>query len=740
MSPVGILVVGETLVVAGEAPVVGVVVEDELAGRVRVALCVTGDAVCREDRSNVADELHVDDAAVDDVERRLVELVFGDEGRLLREVRDVVVAARGGRVEEVERLLAVRVAAAAVVAGFSRAHLVPSLRHVENEAVAIDGLERERGVRRNLREEARVGMAVGIEDRTAGCVRLAKRNLSEDANSFACVIRVLATVPRSVASMRVGLERENSDGPDLFVRVESRVAALVGPIAAVSVLRRVERVETVEGPRAAMDVAREALALVEAARADEAVRRAFGQVIGMLESIVREPRELLGLVDTVHLAVRDHRARPRFVVRGVVLDQDQLVGPLDRLASPEHVDAAVVAGSLHRAIEIVARTGRPDDEQVVTGRTTRMGELADSRLAVGADRRGVVIAVRERRDRMHALRRERHAKPVLRSVRDRLVDARVLVDHRAVKRRLTFGGTDRDLVERPEAVVVEVVVVDDDDVLARELRHEVERLRRAESADDGVPLPAVGVDRPERPDASIAQSLVLLRAEEEATVAKDRRVKNARRRHRRDQRDVRAVLVHDEDLHRGIRVALCRLDAVSIRGEGDAATRNRARTEVEDPVAESMVAAVGIDRIRLVPVSCTRVRCELAEGELLDLPRLEVDAEDVRAFFRQIAALVIERLASLIVKEAVVDVPPIERDEGIGDRAVSSFDEHLFAAVGVKEHQIRARVDATGMENLGPPRVLVVAETSLTNVDDVVIDGVETKVRGERSEDDDRES
>jgi hypothetical protein len=55
------------------------------------------------------------------------------------------------------------VAAAAIVPHLARAELVPGLGHVQHHPVAVDGLEGEGLVGGNLRQEARIGIAVGIE-------------------------------------------------------------------------------------------------------------------------------------------------------------------------------------------------------------------------------------------------------------------------------------------------------------------------------------------------------------------------------------------------------------------------------------------------------------------------------------------------------------------------------------------------------------------------------------------------
>jgi hypothetical protein len=75
------------------------------------------------------------------------------------------------------------------------------------------------------------------------------------------------------------------------------------------------------------------------------------------------------------------------------------------------------------------------------------------------------------------------------------------------ERRCRIAGYQWDPIERAEAVVVEVVVVDDDQILVRELGHEVERLRVAKGADDRLPGAAVRVNRPDAPQPHVAQAL-----------------------------------------------------------------------------------------------------------------------------------------------------------------------------------------------------------------------------------------
>src|SRR6185295_8401463 len=104
-----------------------------------------------------------------------------------------------------------------------------------------------------------------------------------------------------------------------------------------------------------------------------------------------------------------------------------------------------------------------------------------------------------------------------------------------------------------------------------------------------------------------------------------------------------------------------------------------------------------------------------------DLPRLQIDFVNVAALVRQIAALTIQRALAQIGKQDVVTPLAIERNERVRDAAVAADNQHLFAAVGMEQHQISAGVESGGMKDLGPDRVGVVAVTRLPDIHDVVV-------------------
>src|SRR5262249_19884614 len=106
-----------------------------------------------------------------------------------------------------------------------------------------------------------------------------------------------------------------------------------------------------------------------------------------------------------------------------------------------------------------------------------------------------------------------------------------------------------DLVERPEAAVVQVVVCFGDDVAVGELCLKMDGVRRVvERADNGLPTGAVWQDRPQAPDALIAESLRLEAAEYHAAVAQDGRVQRRTEIDVADHLDVLAVVVHGKQL------------------------------------------------------------------------------------------------------------------------------------------------------------------------------------------------
>jgi len=91
-------------------------------------------------------ELDVDDPSSDESQVRIAVGIMAHERGHFAEIEDVVIGpCRLGRCER-ERLLAVGVAAAAVVARLARAHLMPGLRHRQHQAVAIEHLEGERRI------------------------------------------------------------------------------------------------------------------------------------------------------------------------------------------------------------------------------------------------------------------------------------------------------------------------------------------------------------------------------------------------------------------------------------------------------------------------------------------------------------------------------------------------------------------------------------------------------------------
>ena len=128
---------------------------------------MAGDATALEDGADVLEELDVDDAGRFDADARLALGVLGEQGRAADEVFGLVAGGARGGLGDIERLLRMRMAAAAIGANFAGPDLVPSHGRVEREAVAVEGLKSEGGVGGDLGEEAGVGIAVGV-DRLSG--------------------------------------------------------------------------------------------------------------------------------------------------------------------------------------------------------------------------------------------------------------------------------------------------------------------------------------------------------------------------------------------------------------------------------------------------------------------------------------------------------------------------------------------------------------------------------------------
>src|SRR5437016_4111643 len=104
----------------------------------------------------------------------------------------------------------------------------------------------------------------------------------------------------------------------------------------------------------------------------------------------------------------------------------------------------------------------------------------------------------------------------------------------------------------------------------------MEAVRAVEGADDRFPARAVGVDAPDAPVDAAAQPLRLQRAEDDSAIGEHDRVQSAADVEMADLLDVAAVLVHDIELERILRIASRRLDPIAVTGEDDLAARQRA--------------------------------------------------------------------------------------------------------------------------------------------------------------------
>ena len=470
ISPFRRRIARESRVVAGQASGRRLIVEHEVAGRRGDRAVVTGDTRALKNRTDVPVELDVDGAARD---RFRAEIAAGrrrQEQRLFGQVHRSKTGLARRRPRHVERLLAVRVAPAAIGAHFAGAHLVPRLSHRERHAVPVEHLKRERRVGGNARLKARIGIALRVEDRLAAGSGFSQRDLAKHAHPLVRVADKMPPLVRPVAAVAGGLERENPDRENVVVRVLAGLGALPVPIAALVVLRGVEGVEPVE--RHIADKARETLPLVEAAGSDDAIR-STGRQIGRQRAVIGQPWQGRGLVHAINGLVRHDGARPHFVVARIVLDQDEIGRTIEHPALRRDVQAAVVIRRGHGPLEIVRGSWRPDAQQIVSGRRRRVREFADA-LSRGSYRSRIVIAVSKRRDRRDAARAERNPQPAASS------NAGGGDVGCAIETRLILRCLHRKPIQRTKAVVVGVVVVLDDDVLVGELRRKMERVRAFE--------------------------------------------------------------------------------------------------------------------------------------------------------------------------------------------------------------------------------------------------------------------
>ena len=300
------------------------VVENEIARRVRALM--TARAAALQERPHVAQELDAHQRRVLDAHAsaRPAHPASAAASRAT-DRRSAYDRLRRRRRLERERQLAVRVAAAAVGAHLARPHLMPGLRHVQHHAVAIERLERERRVGGDLGEEARVGIAFGIEDRRSVASNL-RSGISPRMRSRSSAWLVNLPPSRAGRSCDACAAPWRRCGPPRCRcsstcrrRAPCVPQLLLWPFSPVLNASSPSNVSDHDGT-----VPGKALALVEAARADEAERRAGGQ-LGM-HACRRSGShgKLIRLGDAVHRAVRHDRARPRFVVLRIVLDQHEL--------------------------------------------------------------------------------------------------------------------------------------------------------------------------------------------------------------------------------------------------------------------------------------------------------------------------------------------------------------------------------------------------------------------------------
>src|SRR5204863_6852320 len=134
----------------------------------------------------------------------------------------------------------------------------------------------------------RVRIAIRIERLLATLAELADGDLREDAQALPGVVVEQPSRFRAVAPRGRRLHRQDADGVDLVVAVQAGVGALAGPVAFLpGAIRHLPLARPGGGDLAlADDAVGETLALVQAARADQAERRALGQRLVQLAVVL----------------------------------------------------------------------------------------------------------------------------------------------------------------------------------------------------------------------------------------------------------------------------------------------------------------------------------------------------------------------------------------------------------------------------------------------------------------------
>ena len=163
---------------------------------------------------------------------------------------------------------------------------------------------------------------------------------------------------------------------------------------------------------------------------------------------------------------------------------------------------------------------------------------------------------------------------------------------------------------------------------------------------------------------------------------------------------------------------LGRAEGVAVADEGQPAAGQRARPHVEDAVGQPGLALLR-RAVVLRPVGGAGVRREGLVGEPDDLPRLDVDFVDIGTLERRQAELTGPFEAFYV---RIIDPLAVEGNGGVGDGAVvAARDEQFLTAVGMKQHEVAARIHEGRMRDLGPQAGLFVAPARRADVNDVVV-------------------
>ncbi len=696
------------------------------------------DAPGLENRHHVAMPLHGDLVRRHRPHPRLVPRAEGEERRPPGEIGHREARLRRRGVLEVDRRLAVGMAAAAVVARLARAHLMPGLRHVEHQTAAVEGLEGHRRVRRNARQEAGVVLLAPIRPRHPRRPRLAHRDLAQDAQPLAPHRVEVAAVVR-IGPVGRRRKREHPHGPDVAVAVNARVRPLPQP-AERRLVPGVERIAVV--PKAAEGRFR--VAPEERGGADQTERLARGEPL-LRDRLVAQlgPRRRPG--DAIELLPAHHRPRPLQVVAVLGDHGDEARrlpgrpggGHGDRPAVRDQHDGAMHPGERGAQADIdaivIRRAGGIDRQQVRprriarrAGRRRRMRELAPpGRAGTGGrpldPRRAIGVVLPARARRRKIVRRGERGEPDLLDPLEGDLAVEAVREHRLRAVEIGPRRIERVADQVAESVVVQVVIPGHHQIAARHLGHEMVHEKRLGKPGKPMPVAPVGSDHPERKLADVAQPLLLPARKSDPSIEQHLRMQRHREIQMADRLDVAAVVVHGEQLHHPLAGVerLRRHEVVAAGGEDDPSSGRPGAAGVED-ADPRMVAP---RHTRLEPRAVAGVGRQRLGGEPHQRPRRQIQLVEIRPRRGQrrpfrIAALRVDR--GQVVVPGEQHLPAVERHVRIGHRSgreglarrridLSAIalqgKDHFARAVALQQHELRPRIRRQRTHRIRPHTV-----------------------------------